>query len=115
MQDGARREIVASVVEEQEARTTLDVNRLLAVAVSAGVPADGNLGLYQQAAPSREARLGRDHQRGPRVLARAHPLQVLAARHARALVHGPLDLLGLREPGIVVIAHLVLLEASWAE
>jgi len=75
--------VEALAVDHAEALAAQDVDRLLAVAVLAGVPADGDFGLEDVTAHRREALALRDHQLNAGVLPRADPGDLTILRDHR--------------------------------
>src|SRR5215813_2490955 len=103
--NGSREEVIALVVEHHKTFAAFDVNRFLAVQVFAGVPADRDLRPHQTTAASRKTQLRGDHQSRLMVLARPHPLEILAPHYARRVVDNFFILLGSLQPLSIEITH----------
>ncbi len=107
MNDRAWAEIVAFVVENHEAFAALDIDRLFAVQMFAGMPAHRDLRPHHAAAAGRETQLRRDHQGRFEILRRAHPLEIFRTRESWRLGDRFFIGFGLFQPIRIKIAHLI--------
>ena len=104
--DRAGAEIVAFVVENHEAFAALDIDRLFAVQMFAGMPAHRDLRAHHATAAGGETQLRRDHQGRFEILRRAHPFEILRTRESWRLGHRFFIGFGLFQPIRIKIAHL---------
>ena len=105
MNDRARMKIVALVVEDHKTIAALDIDRLFAVQMFAGVPAHRNFRPHHAAAAGGKAKLGRNHQRRLEILWRTHPFEVFRPCESWGFAHGLFIGFGLLQPIRVKIAH----------
>jgi len=105
LERAARVPVEALAVDDAEALARQDVDRLLAVGMPAGVPADGDLALEHVAAHGRVAQLVGDHQLDPGVLAGPNPWDVPVTGDEHCPPHLLVDLVPGRQPLVVERAH----------
>ena len=110
MNDRAWAEIVAFVVENHETFAALDIDRLFAVQMFAGMPAHRDLRAHHAAAAGGETQLRRDHQGRFEILRRAHPFEIFRPRESRRLRDRFFIGFGLFQPIRIKIAHLLFLQ-----
>src|SRR3954467_4211276 len=86
VQNCSRKEIISSIIQNHESFAALDIDRFLAVRMSAGMAADGNLSSHKRATAGWKTNLWSDHQGRFEILWRARPFQIFRFGNTRRFV-----------------------------
>ena len=105
VQRRARLPVVSRAIDDREPRAGEDVDRFLAVGMTAGAPPDWDFGFRERRAGGLEAHGLADEHGAARVLFRLDPRELTCARDDPRALHPIVERRAAREPVLIEVAH----------